>query len=150
MTDELTVPLRSGPSVQHRIIYANLPAGTELEIMSINKEAEFTQVKTRRGTEGWIRSEYLKVGPIARDLLSSLETIAILPEILSSVYSILNIDIGYAMNGFRISLWGKNITDERFAIRGFYFGLEPPAYEDKLYLSYGDPKELGIKLSYQF
>ena len=76
VTDELTVPLRSGPSVQHRIIYANLPAGTELEIMSINKEAEFTQVKTRRGTEGWIRSEYLKVGPIARDLLSSLETIA--------------------------------------------------------------------------
>ena len=76
VTDELTVPLRSGPSVQHRIVYANLPAGTELEIISVNEEAKFTQVKTTRGTEGWIRSEYLKVGPIARDLLSSLEKIA--------------------------------------------------------------------------
>lgn len=73
VTDELTVPLRSGPSVEHRIIYANLPAGTELEILSDNKTAGFTQIKTRRGTEGWIRSKYLKTGPIARDLLSSLE-----------------------------------------------------------------------------
>ena len=59
-------------------------------------------------------------------------------------------DIGYMMNRFIISLWGKNITDERFAVRGFYFGLEPPSYENKLYLSYGNPKEIGIKLSYQF
>ena len=73
VTDELTVPLRSGPSVEHRIIYANLPAGTELEILSDNKTAEVTQIKTRRGTEGCIRSKYLKTGPIARDLLSSLE-----------------------------------------------------------------------------
>ena len=48
-----------------------------------------------------------------------------------------------------ISLWGKNITDTRYAVRGFYFGLEPPYYEDKLYLSYGNPREIGIKLSYQ-
>ena len=46
------------------------------------------------------------------------------------------------MNNFIISLWGRNITDERYAIRGFYFGLEPPNYEEKLYLSYGNPKEI--------
>ena len=69
---------------------------------------------------------------------------------MSNPYSLLNIDLGYRKNNLTISLWGKNITDERYSVRGFYFGLEPPNYEDKLYLSYGNPKEIGIKVSYQF
>ena len=55
-----------------------------------------------------------------------------------------------SINNLIISLWSKNVTDVRYAVRGFYFGLEPPNYEEKLYLSYGNPKEIGIKLSYQF
>jgi len=68
----------------------------------------------------------------------------------SKRYSIVNLDIGFQKNNFTISFWGKNITNEHYAVRGFYFGLEPPNYEDKLYLSYGNPREIGIKLSYQF
>ena len=74
VTDELTVPLRSGPSEQHRIIYAGLPAGTELTILLTDKEAGFTQIKTKRGTEGWIRSDYLTKDPVARNLLSTSES----------------------------------------------------------------------------
>ena len=69
---------------------------------------------------------------------------------MSNPYSLLNLDLGYQKNNVTISIWGKNITDERYAVRGFYFGLEPPNYEDNLYLSYGNPKEIGIKVSYQF
>ncbi|MED5474515.1 MAG: TonB-dependent receptor [Candidatus Neomarinimicrobiota bacterium] len=69
---------------------------------------------------------------------------------ISNPYSLLNLDIGYRKNNLTLSLWGRNITDERYAVRGFYFGLEPPNYEDKLYLSYGNPKEVGLKVSYQF
>ena len=69
---------------------------------------------------------------------------------ISNPYSLLNLDIGYRKNNLTLSLWGRNITDERYAVRGFYFGLEPPNYEDKLYLSYGNPKEVGFKVSYQF
>ncbi|MBC8196880.1 MAG: TonB-dependent receptor [Candidatus Marinimicrobia bacterium] len=68
----------------------------------------------------------------------------------SNRYSLVNMNIGFHKNNFTISIWGKNITDQRYAVRGFYFGLEPPNYEDKLYLSYGNPREIGIKLSYQF
>ena len=67
----------------------------------------------------------------------------------SKSYSLFNVDLGYEKNNFRISLWGRNITDVRYAVRGFYFVLEP-GYGKKLYLSYGEPKEIGIKLSYQF
>ena len=68
----------------------------------------------------------------------------------SKPYSLLNINLGYKKENFIISIWSKNLTDQRYAIRGFYFGLEPPNYKDKLYLSYGNPKEIGIKLNYQF
>lgn len=65
VSDELTVPLRSGPSGQHRIIHAGLPSGTRMETISVNEEAGFTQIRTARGTEGWVRSQYLKFEPIA-------------------------------------------------------------------------------------
>ena len=68
----------------------------------------------------------------------------------SNPYSLLNTDIGFKRNNFLISIWGKNITDVRYAVRGFYFGLEPLNDEEKLFLSYGNPKEIGIKISYQF
>ena len=69
---------------------------------------------------------------------------------ISKPYSLININLGYKKDNFIISLWTKNLTDERYPIRGFYFGLEPPSYSDKLYLSYGNPKEIGIRLSYKF
>lgn len=66
ISDELTVPLRSGPSGGHRILHRGLPSGTTLEIVSIDEEAGFTQIRTTRGTEGWIRSQYLVREPIAK------------------------------------------------------------------------------------
>ena len=47
-------------------------------------------------------------------------------------------------------MWGRNLLDERYAIRGFYFGLEPPNYTDKLYQSYGDPRQLGLRTNVAF
>ena len=47
-----------------------------------------------------------------------------------------------------ISIWGKNILDNKYPIRAFYFALEPPNWEDKLYLSYGEPINIGITFKY--
>ena len=66
ISDELTVPLRSGPSGQHRILHNGLPSGTVLETLSVNESAGFTQIRTTRGTEGWIRTQYLVNQPIAK------------------------------------------------------------------------------------
>lgn len=70
ISDELTVPLRSGPSGQHRILHAGLPSGTSMEILSVNDTAGFTEVRTSGGTEGWIRSQYLVTEPIAKHRLN--------------------------------------------------------------------------------
>ena len=49
-----------------------------------------------------------------------------------------------------VQLWGRNLLDERYGVRGFYFGLEPPGYADKLYKTYGDPRQIGVRLTTQF
>ena len=52
ISDELTVPLRRGPTNGHRIIHAALPSGTALEVLGEDKANGFTQVRTTNGTEG--------------------------------------------------------------------------------------------------
>jgi SH3 domain protein len=73
ISDELTVPLRSGPSGAHRILHKGLPSGTNLEYMSVDEAAGFTQIRTSRGTEGWIRSQYLVAEPIAKARLAAAQ-----------------------------------------------------------------------------
>lgn len=73
ISDQLTVPLRSGPSGAHRILHKGLPSGTVLELMSVDKASGFTQIRTNRGTEGWIRSQYLVSEPIAKARLASAQ-----------------------------------------------------------------------------
>jgi SH3 domain protein len=71
VSDALTVPMRRGPSTGHRIIHAGLPAGTALEVVSEDRAAGFTQVRTTNGTEGWVPTQYLTAEPIARDRLAA-------------------------------------------------------------------------------
>jgi len=71
VSDALTVPMRRGPSTGHKIIHAALPAGTALEVISEDKDAGFTQVRTSNGTDGWVPTQYLTAEPIARDRLAA-------------------------------------------------------------------------------
>jgi len=71
VSDELTVPLRRGPSNGHKIIHAGLPAGTPLEVLSEDRTAGFTQVRTSNGTEGWVPTQYLTGEPVAKDKLTA-------------------------------------------------------------------------------
>jgi SH3 domain protein len=71
ISDELTVPLRRGPSNSHKIINAALPSGTALEVLGEDKDAGFTQVRTPNGVEGWVPTQYLTNEPAARDRLAA-------------------------------------------------------------------------------
>ena len=68
----------------------------------------------------------------------------------SEAYQLLDLNLNYNKDSWSIAAWGKNVLDTRYAIRGFYFGLEPPNYEDKLYLHWGDPAQYGLSLKYHF
>lgn len=71
ISDEFTVPVRSGPSDGHRIVHRGLPSGTELEVLGVDNAAEYTHVRTAAGVEGWISSQYLVKQPIAQVQLAA-------------------------------------------------------------------------------
>jgi SH3 domain protein len=70
VSDELTVPLRTGTSNSHRILRV-LRAGTPLDVQERDDGSGFVRVTTRDGLEGWIPEQYLVATPIARDRLEA-------------------------------------------------------------------------------
>tara|TARA_B100000965_G_scaffold218187_1_gene182604 strand:+ start:1517 stop:3835 length:2319 start_codon:yes stop_codon:yes gene_type:complete len=60
------------------------------------------------------------------------------------------IDIAYNLKykNIELTLFAKNIGDEKYEVRGYTFRLEPPNYELKNYKSYGQPRSIGINLTY--
>ena len=73
ISDLRHVPLRSGPSGEHRIIHWGLPSGTTLEVLEEDESAQFTRVRTDNGTEGWVPTQYLVDEPIARAALAEAQ-----------------------------------------------------------------------------
>jgi len=69
---------------------------------------------------------------------------------ISEPYMLTNLTIRKSFGKFDAKLWVTNLLDERYATRGFYFGLIPPDYPDQLWKSYGDPRHLGFTLDYNF
>ena len=65
-------------------------------------------------------------------------------------YSIANIFLGYELSSkTEFLIWGKNIFNKRYATRGFFFGLEPPSYNNKLYKVYGEPFTIGLTINHK-
>ena len=59
VSDELTVPLRRGPSNGHKIINI-LQSGTQLQILGEDQAAGFSNVRTPNGTEGWVPADTVR------------------------------------------------------------------------------------------
>jgi SH3 domain protein len=72
VSDELTVPLRSGATMQHRII-SFLPSGTALEVLGASDEGGYQHVRLD-DKDGWVKTEQLMKTPSARAQLVSLNT----------------------------------------------------------------------------
>lgn len=62
-----------------------------------------------------------------------------------------NARLGYETSIWSVYLWGRNITDEKVATRGFFFGNEPDVdWAAKRYVRYGAPRHVGVTLDYKF
>ena len=57
---------------------------------------------------------------------------------------------GYEAANWAASLWVRNAFDAHYATRGFFFGNEPPDWTPKRYIDNGDPRQLGVSVSYFF
>ena len=65
--------------------------------------------------------------------------------------AVLHLALNYHYQDWRISFWGRNLTDEDYEIRGFYFGNDPrKEYIPETYVQYGEPRRFGVTVSKSF
>ncbi len=68
----------------------------------------------------------------------------------SKNYNLVNVKYGYEFNEWSIYLWGRNIFDKEYAVRGFFFANEPPDWIETLFTRQGDPAQWGVTANYYF
>ena len=68
----------------------------------------------------------------------------------SSSYELVNARVGYQAGTWSATLWARNLFNEDYAVRGFYFGNEPPDFPNTLYTRSGDPRQVGITFDKRF
>ena len=68
----------------------------------------------------------------------------------SSAYQVVNARLGYEADRWTVQLWARNLFDESYAVRGFFFGNEPPLFPPTLYIRQGDPRQIGVTFDMGF
>jgi iron complex outermembrane receptor protein len=68
----------------------------------------------------------------------------------SAAYGLLNGKVGWENEHFEAYLWGRNLLDKNYSVRGFYFGDEPPDFPNKLYVQLGEPRNGGVHFTVHF
>ncbi len=69
----------------------------------------------------------------------------------SDAYELLHASINYATDSWRVALWGRNLTDQDYAVRGFFFGNDPAkGYIPESYTQLGEPLRVGLTFTMDF
>jgi outer membrane receptor protein involved in Fe transport len=68
----------------------------------------------------------------------------------SAPYGLVNGKLGWRGRRFEAYLWGRNLFNKDYTVRGFYFGDQPPNFANTLYTQLGDPRNFGAHLTWDF
>jgi outer membrane receptor protein involved in Fe transport len=68
----------------------------------------------------------------------------------AGAYSLTHVKVGYENDRWGVWLWGRNVFDEDYVTRGFYFGNEPPMFENRRYVQLGEPRQFGVTARWEF
>jgi len=73
--------------------------------------------------------------------------------IKSDPYELVNMNLSYSTEQWSLSFWGRNLGDQDYAVRGFFFGAfgnDPrKGYAPEPYLQFGEPRRVGISYELQ-
>ena len=69
----------------------------------------------------------------------------------SRPYDLFHASLTWDWRDFSFSLWGRNLTDEDYFVRGFFFGNDPrDGYVGHRYTQLGKPRRVGLTVSREF
>jgi outer membrane receptor protein involved in Fe transport len=66
---------------------------------------------------------------------------------VSRPYALLNARAGIDAARWSVSLWGRNLLDKNYAVRGFYFGDVPPNFPNQEFVQLGPPRTFGVSVT---
>jgi iron complex outermembrane receptor protein len=70
-------------------------------------------------------------------------------DLKSESYELLHAAVGYQAERWRLKVWGRNLTDEDYSARGFYFGNDPrDFYTERGFTQLGEPRRYGVSFSW--
>ncbi|MDZ7669748.1 MAG: TonB-dependent receptor [Gammaproteobacteria bacterium] len=100
-----------------------------------------------RFAPGW----YLRVEAEGKDRFYFSNSNRFVPDpddVRSDAYELWNASVGYEAAHWKLKLWGRNLTDEAYAVRGFYFGNDPrTGYEPNGWFQFGEPRRYGVTVT---
>ncbi len=121
VSDQLTIPMRSGATSQYRIIKF-LPSGTALTVMQISEDGSYTQVETQNGNSGWVESKLIMPQQSARDLLVvANKKISQSSDIIVQLKKQMT---GLGQQNHQLENKYKNLDSERQALASAYSNLK--------------------------
>jgi iron complex outermembrane receptor protein len=71
-------------------------------------------------------------------------------ETTSNPYGLVNGKIGWETRRWSAYLSGRNLSNKRYPVRGFYFGDVPPNFPNEVYIQLGDPRTWVAGVSVNF
>lgn len=66
----------------------------------------------------------------------------------SDAYELIHARAGFRFANTTVTVFGRNLTDEQYAVRGFFFGNEPPDFPNTQYVRLGDRRQIGVRLDW--
>jgi len=72
-------------------------------------------------------------------------------SVRSTTYHLLNASLSWQWQNVNVRLWGRNLLDKDYFVRGFFFGNDPrDSYAAKGYTQLGEPLRYGVTLNLDF
>ena len=69
----------------------------------------------------------------------------------SDPYHLAHLKIGYETDHWSLSLWGRNLGNKDYFVRGFYFGNDPrDYYAARRFTQLGEPRRYGLTFRYHW
>jgi len=69
----------------------------------------------------------------------------------SAAYALLHARIEYVQKNYSVAVYGRNLTNRDYAVKGYYFGIDPRLeYATELQEQLGSPRLVGLEARYDF
>jgi outer membrane receptor protein involved in Fe transport len=99
------------------------------------------------GRYSFAQAWYLEIGVEGRDAFYFSDS----HHQRSRAYELVNALVGFERGAWDVKLWGRNLTDEDYFIRGYYFGNDPRLdYVERGYTQLGEPRRIGLSVAREF